>query len=72
MPAYLWLADVTDPANVQVLSQAMYDSPEGQIISGDTENSTVDVLPVVEGSDLCVYMVDTSKGILAKVKYPKL
>ncbi len=71
MPAYLWVADVTDPANPEILSCAEYSNPD-QTISGDTENSTVDVIPTVESNDLVVYLVDTSKGIMAKVKYPKL
>ena len=71
MPAYLWVVDVTNPKNPVVLSNAEYSNPS-QIISGDTENSTVDVVPVVDGADLVVYLVDTSKGLMAKVKFPKL
>lgn len=72
MPAYLWIVDVTDPANAQVLSCAEYSGTSEQLISGGTENSTVDVLPVVDGNDLVVYLVDTSKGCLAKARFPKL
>lgn len=71
MPAYLWILDVTNPANPTVLSKASY-AGENQIISGDTENSTVDVLPVVDGSDLVTYLVDTSKGLIGKVRFPAL
>ena len=72
MPAYLWVVDVTDPVNPEVLSRAEYNSNMEQIISGDTENSTVDVLPVVDGDDLVVYYVDTAQGHLVKVRFPKL
>jgi hypothetical protein len=72
MPSYLWIADVTDPANAIVLSNAVYDNLEDQIISGGTENSSLDVLPVVDGNDLVVYFVDSSQGHLAKVRFPKL
>ncbi len=60
MPSYLWIADVTDPANVNILSNAVYDNLDDQIISGGTENSSLDVLPVVDGNDLIVYFVDSS------------
>lgn len=72
MPSYLWIADVTDPANVQILSKAVYDNLEDQIVSGGTENSSLDVLPVVDGNDLLVYFVDSSQGHIAKVRFPKL
>lgn len=72
MPAYLWVVDVTDPANAVVLSITEFHNGLEQNISGDTENSSVDVLPVVDGNDLVVYYVDTSHGHLVKVKYPKL
>lgn len=72
MDGFLWVTDVTNPGNVQILSRAVYGSPEGQMISGDTENSSVDVLPVVDGTDLVVYFVDTSHGFLAKIRFPKL
>jgi hypothetical protein len=72
MPSYLWIADVTDPANAIVLSNAVYDNLEDQIISGGTENSSLDVLPVVDGNDLVVYFVDSSQGHIAKVRFPKL
>ena len=72
MPSYLWIADVTDPANVNILSNAVYDNLDDQIISGGTENSSLDVLPVVDGNDLIVYFVDSFQGHLAKVRFPKL
>ena len=71
MPAYLWVVDVTNPVEPSVLSCAAYDSP-GQLISGDTEDSTVDVLPAVDGNDLVVYYLDASHGQLIKVRFPKL
>lgn len=71
MPAYLWVVDVTDPAAPEVISHAEYTSLD-QVISGDTENSSVDVLPVVDGNDLVVYYVDSSHGQLIKVRFPKL
>ena len=72
MPAYLWVADVSDPASPEVLSCAEYNNGLAQTISGDTENSTVDVVPVVVGNDLVVYYVDTAQGHLVKVRFPKL
>lgn len=72
MPAYLWVVDVTNPVEPVVLSKAMYDNALTQIISGGTENSTVDVLPVVDGADLFVYYLDTAQGHLVKVRFPKL
>jgi len=72
MPAYLWIVDVTDPGNVDVLSITEFHNGLEQNVSGDTENSSVDVLPVVEGNDLVVYYVDTSHGHLVKAKYPKM
>lgn len=71
MPAYLWVVDVTTPTAPTVMSKAEYTSPD-QIISGDTENSTVDVLPVIDGNDLLVYYLDASHGQLIKVRFPKL
>ena len=72
MPAYLWVVDVTDPSNAVVLSHAEYNNELAQTISGGTENSSVDVLPVVDGNDLVVYYVDASQGHLVKVRFPKL
>ena len=72
MPAYLWVVDVTDPANPTVLSKAEYNNGLAQTVCGDTENSTVDVLPVVDGDDLVVYYVDSSQGHVVKVRFPKL
>lgn len=72
MPAYLWVVDVTDPANAVVLSRAEYNNGLEQTISGGTENSSVDVLPVVDGNDLVVYYVDSAQGHVMKVRFPKL
>ena len=72
MPGYLWVVDVTSPTSPAVLSKATYVSDSQQVISGDTENSSVDVLPVVDGNDLVVYFLDSSHGALTKVKFPKL
>lgn len=72
MPSYLWIADVTDPFNAKIISKAIYDNLDGQMISGDTENSSLDVLPLVDGNDLVVYFVDSSQGHYAKVRFPKL
>ena len=72
MPGYLWIVDVTNPANAEVLSCAEYNNALGQTISGGTENSSVDVLPVVVGNDLVVYYVDSAQGHLVKVRFPKL
>ena len=72
MPSYLWIADVTDPLNAKIISKAIYDNLDGQIISGDTDYSSLDVLPLVDGNDLVVYFVDSSQGHIAKVRFPKL
>ena len=72
MPAYVWVVDVTDPTAPEVLSCSEYYGGDDQLISGDTENSTVDVILAVESGDLCVYAVDTSHGCLAKLLYPVL
>ena len=61
-----------EDGNAVVLSITEFHNGLEQNISGDTENSSVDVLPVVDGNDLVVYYVDTSHGHLVKVKYPKL
>ena len=61
MPSYLWIADVTDPLNAKIISKAIYDNLDGQIISGDTDYSSLDVLPLVDGNDLVVYFVDSSQ-----------
>lgn len=72
MPAYLWMVDVTNPASTVVLSKMMFDNELTQTVSGGTENSSVDVLPIVDGNDLVVYYVDASQGHVVKVRYGKI
>ncbi len=72
MPSYLWIADVTNPLAPEVISKAVYDNEKDPIVTGYTESSCVDVLPVVDGNDLVVYFVDSSQGHIAKVRFPKL
>ena len=72
MPSYLWIADVTNPLAPEVISKAEYDNEKDPIVTGYTESSCVDVLPVVDGNDLVVYFVDSSQGHIAKVRFPKL
>lgn len=72
MPSYLWLVDYTDPSNGSLLSKTqMYNGLE-QPVTGGTEESTADVLPVVSGNDLAVYFVDSSQGHIGKMLFPKL
>lgn len=72
MPSYLWIADVTNPLAPEVISKAVFDNVEDPIVTGYTEASSVDVLPLVDGNDLVVYLVDSSQGHIAKVRFPKL
>ena len=72
MPSYLWLVDYTDPSNGSLLSKTQMFNGLKQPVTGGTEESTADVLPVVSGNDLAVYFVDSSQGHIGKMLFPKL
>ena len=72
MPSYLWLVDYTDPSNGSLLSKTQMFNALKQPVTGGTEESTADVLPVVSGNDLAVYFVDSSQGHIGKMLFPKL
>jgi len=71
MPSYLYIIDVTDPANASILSQTAY-VYDGEHITGAQESSTCDVALAVEGDALTATVIDSSWGIIGKIKYPAL
>ena len=70
MPSELYIVDVTDPKNPEILSAGQFDGPHE--VTGLQESATTDVVLKVEGNDLVAYVVDSSWGVLLKVVYPKL
>ncbi len=70
MPSELYIVDVTDPKNPEILSASQFDGPHE--VTGGQESATTDVVLSVEGNDLVVDVVDSSWGVLLHAVYPKL
>ena len=70
MPSALLVLDVTDPKNPEWLSAGEYDGPHE--VTGGQESATTGVVLNVEGDDLYATVVDSSWGVLRRVKFPKL
>lgn len=66
MPSYLWIVNVDDPTNPEVLSQCAYYGP-GCDLTYIYSNTEV-VLDVV-GEDLVAYVIDGEQGSIARAFY---
>lgn len=68
MPSYLWLLNIDNPEAPVVVSTSEYYMTEDLFVYGDT----TDIRLVIEGSDLCAYLVDAGVSVIRKVVFPAL
>lgn len=68
MPSYLWLVNIDNPEAPVTVSTSEYKMTEDLFVYG----ATTDIKLVIEGSDLCAYIVDAGVSVIRKVVFPAI